>query len=174
MTTMFEIDKATQEYSKAHDLLAGIMTAIDDAVTKIKRERMPALRKAACQAGMKKNLLKEMIRDNPALFAKPKTLILHGIKVGYQKGKGKLDWDNDELVVRLIKKHFDEDTWEVLIKKTEKPRKDGLNGLDVKDLRRIGVTAEDTGDQVVIKPTDSEIDKLVDALLAESEEPEAA
>ena len=37
------------------------------------------------------------------------------------------------------------------------------------ELKRIGVTVEETGDQIVIKPTDSEVDKLVNALLADAE-----
>lgn len=173
MATLFEIDKAAQEYSQAHDGLAEIMTAIDDAVTRIKRERMPTLRKAVEKAAAKKTALRGLIDESRDQFKSPRTRILHGVKLGLQKGKGKLDWEDDELVVKLIKKHFPEETWEMLIKKTEKPRKDGLNGLDVKDLRKIGVTAEDTGDQIVVKPTDSEIDKMVDALLGD-EDPEAA
>jgi len=173
MATFFEIDKAAQEYSQAHDLLSGVMTAIDDAVTLIKRERMPALRRAVEKAAAKKAALRELIDESREQFEKPKTRILHGVKLGLQKGKGKLDWDDDDLVVKLIKKKLPKEIWEVLIKTTEKPRKDGLKGLDVDDLKKIGVTAEDTGDQIVIKPTDSELDKLVDALL-ESDEPEAA
>jgi hypothetical protein len=173
MATMFEIDRKTQDYSAAHQVLRDRMQELDEQITAIKKKLLPGIRRAVEVASEKKYALKDMIEDSSELFEKPKTRILHGVKVGFQKGKGKLDWDDDELVVKLIKKNFPEQA-DMLIKTTEKPRKDGLNGLDVKDLRKIGVTAEDTGDQVVIKPTDSEIDKLVDALLKESEEPEAA
>ncbi|MEK6744267.1 MAG: host-nuclease inhibitor Gam family protein [Nitrospirota bacterium] len=174
MTTMFDIDKAAQAYSQAHDALRDEMQIVELAISGIKDAHHKALRKLVAQAADKKAMLGNIIKENPALFASPKTRIIHGVKLGFRKGSGKLDWDSDELVVKLIKKKLPEEMWEILIKKTEKPRKDGLNGLDVNDLKKIGVTAEDTGDQVVIKPTDSEIDKLVDALLAEAEEPEAA
>lgn len=173
MATMFEIDKAAQDYSQAHDRLAAIMREVEAAITRIKRASMADLRKAVERAASRKTALRDLIDESREQFEKPRTRILHGVKLGLQKGKGKLDWEDDELVVKLIKKNFPEQA-DTLIKTTEKPRKDGLNGLDVKDLRKIGVTAEETGDQIVVKPTDSEVDKLVDALLAEIEEPEAA
>lgn len=174
MATILEIDKKTKDYSVARRVLVDRMQALEDELTKIKRRLLPGIKMAAVNTAQAKSELFRAIEDSPELFDTPRTMVLYTIKVGLQKGKGKLDWADDDLVVRLIKKNFPEDAWDVLIKKTEKPRKDGLNGLDVKDLRRIGVTAEETGDQVIIKSTDGEIDKLVDALLRENETPEAA
>ncbi len=174
MAQMIEIEKRTQEYSAARRVLVDRMQTLEDEIAKIKRRLLPGIKAAAESAAQFKAVLIRAIEDSPELFDAPRTQVYSGIKVGLQKGKGKLDWESDDLVVRLIKKHFPEDMWDVLIKKTEKPRKDGLNGLPVADLKRIGVTAEETGDQIVVKPMDSEIDKLVDALLREDETPEAA
>ena len=77
--------------------------------------------------------------------------------------------DDKDQVVRLIKKHFPEQA-DVLIKTVEKPIKGAIQQLPVADLKRIGVTVEETGDVVVIKSTDSEIDKLVSALLEQNDE----
>ena len=41
--------------------------------------------------------------------------------------------------------------------------------MSVSDLKKIGVTVIETGDEVFIKPTDSEIDKLINALLKDEE-----
>ena len=35
--------------------------------------------------------LKAAIEQAPGLFVKPRTIVLHGLKLGYQKGKGKID-----------------------------------------------------------------------------------
>ena len=174
MGTMFDIDKNTKEYSATRRILVDRMQALEDEIIRVKRRLLPGIKQAAENTAYAKSVLSRAIEGSKELFDAPRTQVLYGVKVGLQKGKGKLDWDSDELVVRLIKKHMPEDTWEILIRTIEKPRKDGLNGLDVKDLRRIGVTAEDAGDQVVIKSTDNDIDKLVDALLREDETPEAA
>lgn len=50
----------------------------------------------------------------------------------------------------------------------KKPAKDALKQLGVKDLARLGVTLIDAGDEIVIKPVDGEIDKLVNALLKDA------
>uniref|UniRef100_UPI00248EC44C hypothetical protein n=1 Tax=Thalassobaculum salexigens TaxID=455360 RepID=UPI00248EC44C len=76
---------------------------------------------------------------------------------------------NPAKVVELIIKHLPEQT-ESLIKVTETPVKSALANLPTADLKRIGVTVTQTGDQVYIAPTDSEIDKLVDALVKEAAE----
>ena len=98
---------------------------------------------------------------------------MYGVKVGFEKGKGRIEWDDDDTVVRLIEKHFPEQA-DILIKTKKKPAKKALAQLSVAELKKLGVTVEETGDQVVIKSTDSEIDKLVTALLKGDEIDEEA
>ena len=56
----------------------------------------------------------------------------------------------------------------------EEPIRKALSELTVTELKRLGVTVEEADDQVVIKPTDSEVDKLVGKLLEDAERFEAA
>ena len=109
------------------------------------------------------------IKGNPELFMKPRTLVIQGIKVGMAKGKGKICIDDPAMAIKLIRKHFPEQA-DVLIKTEEKPVAKAIGQLTVPELKRIGVTVEEAGDQVVIKPTDSEVDKLISALIADATE----
>jgi hypothetical protein len=52
-----------------------------------------------------------------------------------------------------------------------KPVVDALKQLDVKLLAKLGITVEATGDCVVIKAADSEVDKAVKAILKEVSQP---
>ena len=54
----------------------------------------------------------------------------------------------------------------------ESPDKKMLAELPVNELKKLGCTVADTGDVVVIKPTDSEIEKAVAALLKDAVEGE--
>ena len=90
--------------------------------------------------------------------------MLHGLKLGYQKGKGKIEWEDDDQVVKLIRRHFP-DQFDVLIKTAERPIKDALASLTAAELRKIGVTVEETGDVVFVKDSTGNVDKLVKALL---------
>jgi hypothetical protein len=72
------------------------------------------------------------------------------------------------MVVTLIEKSFPKAQADLLIKTTKKPIKKALEDLDVGALKRIGCRVVETGDEIVIKPADSEVDKIVTALLADA------
>ncbi len=160
------IEQLTAEYAAAHRALAGFATELDDELQHIKRQRRERLNALISQAADAKLKLKAAIEQAPALFDKPRTRILHDIKVGFRKGKGRLKWQSAVGVINKIKQLFDDECG-VLIKTEEKPNKDALEKLPTAELKRLGITIEGAGDQVVIRPVEGDIDKLVDALLVD-------
>jgi hypothetical protein len=103
--------------------------------------------------------------DARAAFDDPKTQVLHGIKVGFEKGKGR--------VTARIDQVFRQEADQYLII-TRKPSKAALLTLDAAMLKRLGVKIESDGDQVVIRATGTDIDKLVSKILEEGTETEKA
>ncbi len=172
MVTMGQIEEKTRAYAKAREEVAIRVNEIEDEMAAIKKRHMKSLKMAVSFMAETMSELKGAIEDSPELFEKPRTIIMHGIKVGYMKGRGELMWDDDDKVVGLIRKYFPEQA-EVLVKTVDMPIKKALSQLSVQDLKRIGVTVIETGDQTVIKSTDSEIDKFVSALMKEDEIKEA-
>lgn len=166
MATLTEIERLTKDYALARAALREKVEALNEEIERLKRQRLPQIRKLVEQASERQQALHVAIEESPELFKKPRTVIFHGIKVGYQKGRGELVWEDDETVVKLIYKHFP-DQADTLIKTIQKPLKTALAQLSVQDLKKIGITVVDTGDEVIIKATDTEIDKLVNALLDE-------
>lgn len=165
------IEELTKEYSRKRAVLAQVVRDLNARLEAAKRVALPDIKAALAATAEAQHRLQTAVEAEPQLFVKPRTYIFHGVKVGMQKGKGGIEWEDDNQVVKLIRKHFPEQT-DSLIKVTEKPVKSALNGLSVAELKRISCTAVETGDQVVIKPTDSEVDKLVDALLKEAADTE--
>lgn len=172
MTKLTDIEPTAKAYAEARAKVADIVTDLNSGIEALKRDHMPALKRAIARAAEKHDQLKQIIEANPDLFIKPRTVIYHGVKLGMQKGKGGIAFDDAEQVVRLIKKHYPEQA-DVLVVTTEKPAKDALAQLTVAELKKVGCTVVDAGDAVVIKPTDSEVDKLVDTLLKGATETEA-
>jgi len=172
MATLGEIERMTQEFSAEREKLSERIRSLEDEINTLKRKRLPLIKASVKTVMEKQDVLKAALEVSKGLFVKPKTMVFHGVKIGFQKAKGKITWPDDETVVKLIKKHLPEQA-ELLIKVTEKPIKDALSNLSAADLKKIGVTVEETSDQVVIKSTDGEIDKFVDALLKEDELKEA-
>ena len=173
MASLAEIERSAKKYADARDALATIVEDMNQSIENIKRSNIKRLKKAVADAAEQHDALKALIETAPGCFIKPRSVVFHGIKLGYQKGKGKIEWDDADQVVRLIKKHFPEQA-DVLVATTERPAKDALAQLTAAELKKLGISVTDGGDAVFIKPADSAVDKMVDALLRDATEEVAA
>lgn len=165
--TMNDIETRARKYAEAREKLSAIVADLNAGIEALKRNHLPDLKRAVARAAEHHDALRALIEEAPELFDKPRTVTLHGIRLGYMKGKGGIVWDDADQVVSAIQKYLP-DQAETLIRWTGKPVKEAINGLDVASLRKIGCRVEDTGDQVFIKPADSAVDKMVDALLRDA------
>lgn len=170
--TLARIETLTINYSIARATLAEAVTELNDEIEQLKRKRLSRIKTLLGMAADHHAKLSAAVQTSAHLFDKPKTQTFAGIKVGFRKGTGGIDWDDADKVVALIEKHFPKAQAELLIKTTKKPIAKALADLDVADLKRIGCRVEATGDVVFIKPTDSAVDKIVNALLKEATEGE--
>jgi hypothetical protein len=164
------IEALTAKYAKARQALGDAVTQLEQKLEAVRRQHMSHLKSLVADAADAHATLAHAIQESPSLFEKPKTHTFAGIKVGFRKGTGGIDWDDDDKVVALIEKHFPKAQAELLIKTTKKPIAKALADLDVADLKRIGCRVEATGEVLFIKPTDSAVDKIVNALLKEATE----
>jgi hypothetical protein len=165
-TNVSILDSLTKAYAKARQALSERVAELQSELTSIRNRKIGGIKTAAAQASNLQAELRTFVEANPDLFTRPRTMTLSGIKVGYQKGKGSLDWDDNTKVVELIRKHLPEQA-DVLIITEEKPSADALRQLSAKELAKIGVRIENASDQVLVKATDSEVDKLVAKILEE-------
>jgi hypothetical protein len=168
MATLGEIDTMAKTFSDARQRLSDTLQDLKDKQEALLRQYLPGMKSQVNIVKEKEEALKGAIEDSPEIFVKPRSIIMHGVRCGFRKGKGKLDWEDDTQVVKLIKKHH-ADQVDLLIKTVEKPVESALKQLDVAELMKLGITVEATGDVVIAEPTDSEIEKQVKKLLKEGE-----
>jgi len=171
MKTLLEIESLTKKYSEAREQLTEKVKELESKLEIVKGLHMPSIKSTLIKTREGEAKLRDAIEESPGLFEKPKTLIFHGIKIGYQKGKGKIEWDDTDTVLKLIKKHFPEQA-DILIRLKEEINKRALGELAVADLKRLGVTVVEAGDEILIKTADGEVDKIVRKLLEEKKEEE--
>lgn len=164
MPTMNDIQARARAYADARDKLAELVAALNDGLEQLKRDSLPGIRRAIQRASERQAELKALIEDAPDLFVKPRTVVMHGVRVGFEKGKGRIEFEDADRVVKLIKKHLSGQA-DVLIATKETPVKKALAQLSVKELKAIGCTVDEAGDVVVIRPVDTDVDKLVTALM---------
>lgn len=162
-----EIMEKTQALADQRARMNSVVTGLNQAVKDLMADRLPEVRAAIDAAAQTWAELETMLRESPQLFVKPRTVTVAGIKVGYEKGKGGLEIPNPARTVELIKKHL-ADQVELLIDTKETPAKGALQQLPAADLRRVGVNVKDTGDRIVIRPADTELDKMVKALVGDA------
>ena len=163
-TTLATLEPLARSFAAEHHRLADLMQDFDSQVEQLKRRYAPHLRARVAAAAQARQLLHTAIAGSPGLFVKPRTLVLHGVKLGFQKGRGGIEFDDADKVLALLRKKFGAGA-PAYIRTTETPDKKMLAELTVTELKQIGCTVTDTSDTVVIKPADSEIERTVATLL---------
>lgn len=163
------IEKAAKTLRAARDVLSDRATALQEELDSATKRKLPGLRNAVAAVAQADADLKAAIQQAPLQFLKPRSVVLHGLKLGFEKGKSKIDWEDDDQVVKLIRRHFPEQ-FDVLCKTTEKPVKAALSGLTAAELKKLGISVEGTGDVVFVRDSTAGVDKLVKALLKGVEE----
>ena len=173
MATMNEIEVKAQAYGAAREALAGVLAALDDETRALRKKYLARIRNLVAKAKEHRAELHALIAESPVLFVKPRTKILHGVKCGFRKGKGKVEFDDEDAVIARIRKLLPEEQAELLISVKESVSKTAVCDLSVEDLKRLGIRVEGTVDVVEIKDAAGEVDKLVEALLKDEAEVEA-
>lgn len=169
VVSLADIEAAAREYSRAHASLRETVEELDAMIAAARNKLMPRIRRGVAEAAEKKAAAEALVDGARGLFVRPRTVIFHGVKVGLEKGKGKIEFADEERVIRLIRKNLP-DQAESLVKAEEHVVKAALKNLTVAQLKGIGCEVDEAGDQVIVRVMDSEIDKAVRALLKAAEE----
>lgn len=162
--SLAEIESRVKVYAEARQLLTDRVAVLKQGLDELHRDHLPGIKRALNRLAEIDGQARALIEAAPDCFVKPKTIVMHGTKVGFEKGKGKLTFDKPDAVVKRIERLMPEQV-DLLIHTEKKPNKEGLSKLPASDLKRLGCTLESSGDQVVLKPVDGAVDKLVKLLL---------
>lgn len=159
------IDREAAKLAEDWASLVAEVTALNASLEEIRSQALPRLRRLAEDVQTHRRKVADMVWAAPQLFEKPRTVMLHGFRVGYRKGTGGIAWDDDDRVVGLIERHLP-DQFELLVEIIRRPVRSALAKLPVSDLKRIGCGVIDAGDEVVVKPTAGDAERLVAPFLA--------
>lgn len=158
------IDLLARQYADAQMDLDGLTNKLKVVIDAAVRERWPDLKRATTRAAERYEALYAAVGDAKPAFDSPKTRILHGIRVGFRKMKDSILVLNEDNTCALIKKLLP-DSQDVLISTTERPVMAGLEQLDNDQLKQIGCRRVPGKDEPVAKMADTDLDKVVAALM---------
>ncbi len=168
VTTIDDIQALCQTYALSRALLAEQVAALEKEIEAVKANHLQGIRAGAQAAVEQRELLLAAIEDGRELFRRPRSRIFHGVKVGYAKQKGKVEWDDEEAVIKRIRAQLPKLQAELLIRIKESVHKPAVYDLTAADLKRLGIKIVDDGDRAIANPIDTDIDKLVDALIGDA------
>lgn len=161
------IERKAAHYAEVRHELMDLLREIEAKQRQIIEERLGQIRAHLATVAAAEADLREWIEAYPTQFEKPRTRVFHGVKVGLQKGKGKVEIDDEPKTIRLIREKLPDEQAELLIKVTERVDRRMVADLTTADLKRLGIRVVESGDQVVIRPVDGDLDKLVSTLLSD-------
>lgn len=164
MPDMELIEVSCKRYSEANDYLNEVKSELESEVEAIKAKYYKKVKAAIDKVVSCHSELAELVGESRELFTNPKTVIFHGVKVGYIKGNDVLEIKKNKATVEAIKTEFDAATQKTLIKVTETPIKDAIKQLEPDELKRIKCKLIPGKDEVHISTVDTEVDKLIDSL----------
>lgn len=167
--TMERIRGLCRAYADAERLLAERTEHVQEVRRSSSGRLMPGLRSAAAELSAARDELRDAVESSPQLFERPRTRALEGVKVGFRKLPGTIDCLSEAKVIERIRRVRPE-LEATLVAVRESLVKAALKKLDSRDLAAIGVSITAVDDEVVIRTAKTDIDALVDALLAEFEE----
>lgn len=168
-TAIDSIEQLTRDYNRSRAELTERVQSLQDELQAVQRRRMRGIKASLARTQDAQDALANAIDTNRELFDKPKTVTIDGTRVGLMKGKGKIEWDDATKVIRLIRKNLP-DQADTLIQIRETPARGAPSQLSTAQLRQVGCTVVETGEQILIKPQDSELEKLINRLLADTED----
>jgi arsenate reductase-like glutaredoxin family protein len=164
--TLKPIQAAAEKAANARQALAEELAELEAAQRAIQKQHQRAINHYAQKYADANATLRNLVEGSPQLFQRPKTQTLHGVKLGFKKSQGKIEFPNQSKSVGLIKKHLPE-LADTLIDRTEKPSKAAAKNLQVGQLKKIGGQVVEGEDKVVVSYPENDLSKMIDAVMQE-------
>jgi len=167
---MMAIRTAALRLAAAHQsLVARAKTQeaeIAQAIAPIAARHLVGMEEIAAERAAAHTELLALVEKSPALFVKPRSLTLDGIRTGYRKEEDALDWADEAAVIARIEALFP-DLAATLVRTQTSLVVDALSQLEPAQLRALGVRQISGADKAFVTIGDSDVDKLVKAIIGD-------
>lgn len=160
-----QIETLCANYDGECATLEEQIAALEADLEAVKQKHLRGLKKQAAVVAVAEAELHGAVESAPQLFVKPRTLTVHGVKVGFTSSVGKLTWEcEDETVIAAIRRIYGRSAGDY-IRTKEEPNKDAIKLLPAEELKKIGCAIEGAGDVVICKRVAGDVEKLVNKLI---------
>lgn len=169
--TLEDIRKAGEKLSNAHNDTAAcaalLQAEIKAVIAPILDKYKATLDRYACAEAAAHAALDGLLMAAPHLFAKPRSLTVDGVRVGYRKAEDSIDWSDEEAVIKAIGAYLS-DQFAILVRTERHINIDAVSQLDADTLRKIGVRQIPGVDTRFITIGDNDAEKLTKVVIADA------
>ncbi len=159
-----QIETSCERYEKASVILEQLIADLEFDLEAVKNKHLRGIKKQAAEVANLEADLYSQIETSHGLFVSPRTMTVHGVKVGLKLSPGKLEVSDEATVISMIKKYHKEDA-ALYIRTMEYVNKDALKTLPTEDLKKLGCKIEGAGDVVILTRVAGEVEKLINKLI---------
>jgi hypothetical protein len=167
------IDLAAESHRHDLDRVRDLVAKLDAEITAVKTTYLGQIRQATARARASRQRLADAVVADPSALGGLKTIVLHEIRCGWRKDKDKLQIPNPSGTCLAIKALLPAMV-SSLIKVTEAPVALAIGRLDEEVLAKIGAHWQRGTDRLLVEPVDGDIDRLVNALIGDLPDTDAA
>jgi hypothetical protein len=173
MTALEVLIKKAALLSNCRDELRAELMLLDTELQAAKAARLKRLQQLTRSVIKHQTELGADIATNASLFAKPRTQIVDGIKFGMQKQPGSMQWDDADKVLNRMDDLFNKGDinraqYDVCVQTSYTLVSAGIEQLDGKLLKKLGITVSADTDKVLIKSVDSQVEKMLSAIIKDA------
>ena len=162
--TLSEIGELCRDYACAREALEDTAEEIRNEQRAAVRRRLRGLKARVAEVSAARDALRQALAAAPQLFERPRTRAIEGVKVGYRKMPGRVEYADEAKVIARVRSRLSGREAE-LVRIKERLDLGALRKLDGRELAAIGARIVDVDDEIVIAAAADDLDKLVDALL---------
>lgn len=172
MITLATIEQETRDYAAVRRAALDQAAQIQSEIDAVREKHAKTLRRRVQRMTESHEALFERIAAAPALFPEgAKSIVVDGIKVGYQKGKVKLEIADESAAISALQMIIEvgplseREIAKAALKTTHKLSDAGLKKLSASQLDGMGVKLIPAVDSVLVMPQEDDATKAVDALI---------
>lgn len=176
MITLATIEQQTREYAAVRWAMLEAFNALQNKLEAVRKQHESKLKRRVKAMTEAHEALWAQIEAHPELFPEgAKSIAVNGIKVGYQKGKTKLEVINDNRTIEVLRAWIVDaemnnalelkQAFESALKITYKLVDASLKKLPSELHSQLGIAHIPAADSVLVMPQDDDTTKAVDALI---------
>jgi len=156
------IEQAAVTLARHRRALEEELQAADEKLAKVRLACAERLRQKVTDTAKAELALIRLVERAPQLFVRPQSMEFDGVKVGWRKGKGRLELPDQELLIKRAEDVLTPAQRKTVFKVKTTVLKGGLAKLSGDLLKKLGCTLTAAGQEAFVTYPKTPIDKLVD------------